>query len=68
MDAHPPTVPTAAAARLLGFKPNTLEKMRIAGTGPRYLKLGRAVRYRVADLEEYMNARSVQSTSEQVAA
>ncbi|UNK77898.1 helix-turn-helix domain-containing protein [Sphingopyxis granuli] len=59
---------TGGAASYVGLAPNTLEKMRTFGTGPRYAKLGRAVRYRRADLDAYINDRLVSSTSEQVAA
>ena len=36
---------TDAAAAYIGLARNTLEKMRVFGTGPQYAKLGRAVRY-----------------------
>ena len=35
---------TDGAATYMGLAKNTLEKMRTFGTGPRYAKLGRAVR------------------------
>ena len=62
------TLDTDDAARHLGLAANTLEKMRVAGTGPRFCKLCRAVRYRVVDLENYLAARVISSTSERVAA
>lgn len=55
---------TGAAAAYIGLAQNTLEKMRVFGTGPRFAKLGRAVRYRRADLDEYVRDRLVVSTSE----
>lgn len=57
-------VDTVEAASQLGWKPNTLEKLRVRGEGPPFVKLGRSVRYRVADLESYVAARIVNSTSE----
>ncbi len=51
------------AAAILGFKEQTLRKMRIHGGGPPYLKLNRTVRYRVRDLEEWLDARVTSSTS-----
>ena len=63
-----PSLNTAQAAEYLGLSPTTLEKLRCAGTGPKFAKLGRAVRYRSSDLEEYLNKRMVSSTSERVAA
>lgn len=55
---------TSGAAAYIGLAANTLEKMRTFGTGPRYAKLGRAVRYRRADLDAYVGERLVNSTSE----
>lgn len=62
------TVDTEEAARHLSLKPNTLEKMRTQGNDPRFVKLGRVVRYRIADLEAYIADRVVSSTSEKAAA
>jgi hypothetical protein len=47
---------TQAAARL-GLKPCTLEKWRSTGGGPRYVKLGRCVRYRIVDLDGFTESR-----------
>ena len=47
-------VDTAAAAAHLSLAPITLAKMRIASGGPRYLKFGRAVRYRLTDLHDWI--------------
>jgi len=55
---------TPEAATFLGVKPSTLEQWRWSGRGPRFVKLGRACRYRLADLEEYMEARVFSSTTE----
>ena len=55
---------TAAAADYVGLSKSTLEKLRVFGTGPKYLKLNRAVRYRVSDLEAWLSQRIVSSTSE----
>jgi predicted DNA-binding transcriptional regulator AlpA len=59
---------TPEAAQYVGLAVSTLEKLRLTGAGPRFLKLSRSVRYRVADLDEWLAARVVSSTSEQVAA
>lgn len=40
-------------ARWSGLSVSTAIKMRISGTGARYLKLGRRVRYGVRDLEDW---------------
>lgn len=52
------------AAPRIGLKVSSLQKMRHFGNGPRFLKLGRTVRYREQDLEEWLAARVVSSTAE----
>ncbi len=60
---------TAEAAKYTGLSTATLEKLRCAGGGPRFISYSRrAVRYRLADLDEWMAARTVGSTSERRAA
>jgi len=55
---------TRAAAARVGLSAVTLERYRLNGGGPRYAKLGKAVRYRPADLDEWVTSRLVSSTSE----
>jgi predicted DNA-binding transcriptional regulator AlpA len=48
-----------------GLRANFLEKLAVAGRGPTYLKLGRRlVRYRRADVEQWLAEHRVCSTSE----
>jgi predicted DNA-binding transcriptional regulator AlpA len=42
-----------------------LAKARLSGDGPRYVKIGRAVRYLESSLREYIKGRTRGSTSEQ---
>lgn len=58
---------TEQAAELLGLKRTTLEAWRCRGGGPQFIKLGRAVRYRQADLEEWIESRTRTSTSSRAA-
>ena len=58
---------TRQAAALVGLAPNTLEIWRIRGGGPKYIKFGRAVRYRLTDLESYIDAQTRESTSQESA-
>ncbi len=44
------------AAKALGVHPQTLANLRHSGRGPRYVKLGAAVRYSMVALEEYVQA------------
>lgn len=55
---------TVAAARRLGVSESFLAKARMNGTGPRYRKLGRSVRYAQADLDHWLLACSRTSTAE----
>jgi len=52
------------AARLLRLSERTLERLRLQGGGPLYVKCGRSVRYRQADLDAWISARVVASTSQ----
>lgn len=42
----------------LGYKPATVRRWRQKGTGPKFLKLGTAVRYREADVMEWIERQS----------
>lgn len=55
---------TEEAAEILQVKPATLEQWRWNGKGPRFVKMGRAVRYRKADLDAFIEARVFGSTTE----
>lgn len=57
-------VDTDGAARHLCLAPNTLEKLRVTGGGPKFAKLGRAVRYRISDLDRWVEERMCDNTSE----
>ena len=58
---------TSRAAQYLGLAKSTVEKMRVYGGGPRFLKLNRSVRYRAEDLDEWLRANIVNNTSERSA-
>lgn len=55
---------TEAAAKYIGLAASTLEKKRVEGGGVPFVKLGRSVRYRVCDLDAYLAARVISSTSQ----
>jgi hypothetical protein len=55
---------TAEAAEFLRLSTRTLEKRRCTGGGPRYRKLGRRIRYTMADLEAWVEARNFEMTSD----
>jgi predicted site-specific integrase-resolvase len=52
------------AALLLRLSERTLERWRVAGIGPRFVRLNRRIRYRQQDLDAHVAARVVGSTSE----
>jgi predicted DNA-binding transcriptional regulator AlpA len=58
-----PTIDTAGAAEYTGLSRSTLEKMRLYGGGPKFLKLRRLVKYRIADLDAWMDAHLMSTTS-----
>jgi hypothetical protein len=52
------------AAAYLRTSPSTMAKRRLYGTGPRYCRIGRAIRYRKSDLDDFMTANAASSTSD----
>jgi hypothetical protein len=52
------------AALYLRSSASTLAKLRVYGGGPIFCRIGRAIRYRRSDLDEFMAASRVRSTSE----
>jgi excisionase family DNA binding protein len=59
---------TAQAAELLNLSARTLERMRIDGSGPPFLKAGGGKRsrviYAVADIQAWLSGQRFASTSE----
>jgi hypothetical protein len=54
----------AAYCEWANLKPSTARKQRVTGTGPKFLKIGRSVRYRKGDVLDWLESRTVNSTSE----
>lgn len=53
------------AAEFLGFTARALQKWRIQGTGPKFVRISsRAIRYQVQDLIDWIEENKRQSTSE----
>ena len=55
---------TAEVAERLRLSTSFLAKARVTGLGPRFIKVGRACRYRIPDLEAYERSCARTSTSE----
>jgi predicted DNA-binding transcriptional regulator AlpA len=56
MDTNGILTEAEAAAMIVDLKPQTLAKWRLRRKGPKYLKLGGKIRYRVIDIQEWMEA------------
>jgi len=55
---------TAEVAERLRVSTSFLAKARVAGQGPRFIKVGRSCRYRRSDLETYERSCAKTSTAE----
>jgi hypothetical protein len=55
---------TSDAADYCSVGKSTLEKLRLSGGGPQFVKLGARVIYEVADLDAWLNRHRFGSTSE----
>jgi len=70
MNANPKVGPLEAlltapqTAAFLGVSLSWLAKARVTGEGPRFVKIGRAVRYVDSAVRDYIRARTRGSTSE----
>ena len=53
------------AALAFRLSERTLERWRVQGIGPRFIRLNHSIRYRQQDLDAHVAARVVGSTSEE---
>ena len=58
----PPLIDTDDLAKYLGNEVNTCEGWRLKGIGPRYIKVGRLVRYRTEDVDLWLESQTRNST------
>ena len=67
-----PVLTSREAAAHLGVQPQTLRKWRVSGKGPTYIRLGNSPRarvaYRLRDLDQWLDARSYESTAAETVA
>ena len=49
---------TQSAAAFLAVRPLTLVDWRVKGKGPAFVRCGALVRYRLSDLQEYIESRT----------
>jgi predicted DNA-binding transcriptional regulator AlpA len=59
-----PLLTPAQTAQRLGASTSWLAKARLRGDGPRFVKVGRSVRYPEPYLQDYLRLRTRSSTSE----
>jgi predicted DNA-binding transcriptional regulator AlpA len=52
------------AAVITGMKVSTLRKWRMFGRGPRFRRLGRSIRYSVADIRAWLDSRPMGGSTE----
>jgi hypothetical protein len=60
-------VDTPGAAQRLGVSPRTLVDYRSRGGGPKWVRIARAVRYRIDWLDQWAEDKAVTSTSQETA-
>ena len=68
MDNLPSSLATVSeheAAAITGFSVKALQNRRYLGKSPTFLKVGRLIRYRLSDLEEFLNNSTVQPREEE---
>jgi hypothetical protein len=58
---------TRGASHHSGLSKSYLEKLRVVGGGPPFIKVGKAVRYKLADLDTWLAEQKRGSTSEYAA-
>lgn len=63
-ELKPRRLPVEEAATYTDLSASTLNKLRIYGGGPAYLKLGRRVAYDVRDLDAWLASKRRTSTSD----
>ncbi len=61
---EPQLLNTKQAAKIVGLSHRTMERLRLVGGGPTYVKLGTRVLYSPADLAAWVQAHRRTSTSD----
>ena len=56
-------LPERDAAKILGMSISWMQRSRWDGSGPPFIKINHAVRYRLSDLEKWIASRLQNSTS-----
>jgi predicted DNA-binding transcriptional regulator AlpA len=66
MTIHPttPLLTTDATSKTANVSKSYLNKARLTGDGPSFIKIGRAVRYELAEVERWITSKRRTSTSQ----
>lgn len=64
MDIQRPFITARELAAMLGVSEGTLANWRTDGGGPQFVRVGRAIRYRAADVEQWIADRTSENTTE----
>lgn len=59
-----PLMDTKTLAKFLNTSPITVMRFRLHGDGPPFFRIGRSVKYRMSDVEDWLATRERRSTSE----
>ena len=62
--SKPRLIDTVQLAEYLGNEVNTCEGWRLKGIGPRFIKVGRLVRYKIQTVDLWIESQTRNSTSE----
>ena len=54
-------IDTQQLSEMLQIQPSTIEKARVMRTGIPFVKIGRACRYRLSDVENYLDSNRVET-------
>ena len=61
LGTHLQTVGEERASEITGLAVKTLQQRRWLGKPPTYLKVGRLIRYRISDLEKFLDSCTVEA-------
>lgn len=66
LNAPIPLMEERAVAEYLGVKRKTVQNWRLVGGGPKFIRVGRSIRYRFEDIQAWLALREASSTSEYI--
>lgn len=62
--AHPSLLTAKDAAIYMSLKPCTLAAWRVQGNGPKFVKLGKSVRYSIIEIDLFISKRTRLNTAQ----